>query len=81
MQLRNIGFVLSMFINEENLNQQQIIQYVIVLYFNLPNTVEFWVKFSNKTEERISSVIARIKKYIRNDIWNNMKNLNVNSLL
>lgn len=45
--------------------------------------MEFWVKFSNKTEERISSVIARIKNYIMNDICNNMKNvkLHVNSLL
>lgn len=45
--------------------------------------MEFWVKFSNKTEDRISSVIARIKNYIRNDICNNMKNvkLHVNSLL
>lgn len=37
--------------------------------------MEFGVKFSNKTEERISSVIARIKNYIRNDICNNMKNV------
>lgn len=37
--------------------------------------MEFWVKFSNKTEERISSVIARIKNYIKNDICNNMKNV------
>lgn len=45
--------------------------------------MEFWVKFSNKTKERISSVIPRIKNYIRNDICNNMKNvkLHVDSLL
>lgn len=54
---------------------------MIVLYFNLFNIVEFWVKFLNKIEERILFVIVRIKNYIRNDIWNNMKNLNVNSLL
>lgn len=50
--------------NEDNLNQQQIIQYVIVLSFKLTNTVEFLFK------ERIASVIARIINYLRNNFVN-----------
>lgn len=36
---------------------------IIKTTLNLPNTVKFWFKFSSVTEERISSVVAKIIYY------------------